>query len=137
MPFSKPVIGLNQKIKELMKNDKPYLDPAFSIAKLAVLVGEPPKKVSEALKVTQQGTLLSFINQFRVNKAKGMIKDPSFKNYSLVAISLEPGFNSKVTFNRVFKNVTGMTPSDYRLRLMAKGDASIGPNGVSPPGWNG
>ena len=120
-----------------MKNDKPYLDPAFSIAKLLVLVGEPPKKVSEALKVTHQGTLLSFINQFRVNKAKGMIKDPSFKNYSLVAIGLEPGFISKVTFNRVFKNVTGITPSDYRLRLMAKGDASIVPNGVSPPGWNG
>ncbi|MEM1134435.1 MAG: helix-turn-helix domain-containing protein [Bacteroidota bacterium] len=111
------IMQVNKKIKQIMATDKPYLDPEFSVSKLAVLLGEPPPKISEAIKINHSGNFLSYINQYRVKEAKNMIKDPGFKNYSLVAIGLESGFNSKATFNRVFKNEAGMTPSAYRLRV--------------------
>ncbi len=111
------IIQVTRKIKQIMDTDKPYLDPDFSVSKLAVMSGEPPQKISEAIKVKHNGNFLSYVNQYRVEEAKNMIQDPGFKNYSLVAIGLEAGFNSKATFNRVFKNETGMTPSAYGQKI--------------------
>ncbi|WP_350287001.1 AraC family transcriptional regulator [uncultured Croceitalea sp.] len=107
---------LAQKIDQLMHAKKPFLNPEFSISQLAVLTGESPQKVSEAIKSNAYENFFSFVNKHRVDRAKALLQDASFAQYSIVSIGLESGFNSKATFNRVFKNETGMTPSDYISR---------------------
>ncbi len=102
-----------QKIEKLMMVEKPYLNSDLTISKLAVLLGETPQKVSKAIKVNTDYTFYAFINRYRVEEAKNLLKDPNYNSYSIVSIGLESGFNSKATFNRVFKNETGMTPSNY------------------------
>jgi len=42
------------------------------------------------------------------------MKDPAYRNYTLLAIAFESGFNSKSSFNTIFKSATGMTPSMFR-----------------------
>lgn len=104
---------LFQKVTKSMMDDKPYLNPGLTISKLAVLLEETPQKVSETIKIKTEQSFYSFINKHRVEEAKRLLKDTSYSSYSIVSIGLESGFNSKATFNRVFKNETGMTPSRY------------------------
>jgi AraC-like DNA-binding protein len=54
-----------------------------------------------------------FINQYRVNAVIERIKDPKFKNQTLLAIAFDAGFNSKATFNRAFKKFTDKNPKDF------------------------
>ena len=50
----------------------------------------------------------------RVEEAKGIIQNPASEKFTLIAIGLEVGFNSKSAFNNAFKKHTGLTPSDFR-----------------------
>jgi putative ABC transport system permease protein len=59
-----------------------------------------------------------FVNQYRVEEAKNKLNDPRYAHLSLLGIGLESGFNSKTTFNRVFKQATGMTPTEYQKKLL-------------------
>jgi AraC-like DNA-binding protein len=59
-------------------------------------------------------TFSDYINLLRVNEAKKYLLQPDFSNYTLVAIGLEAGFNSKTTFNSAFKKFAGMTPSAFK-----------------------
>ncbi|MEM7484308.1 MAG: helix-turn-helix domain-containing protein [Bacteroidota bacterium] len=102
-----------QTIVDLMVTDKPYLNPGLTISMLAVSLEETPQKVSEAIKIKTDQSFYSFINKYRVDEAKNLLKDSTYSSYSIVSVGLESGFNSKATFNRVFKNETGMTPSAY------------------------
>ncbi len=54
-----------------------------------------------------------FINQYRVNAVINRIKDPKFKNQTLLAIAFDAGFNSKATFNRAFKKFTDKNPKEF------------------------
>jgi AraC-like DNA-binding protein len=44
-----------------------------------------------------------------------MLTDTNFDNYSLLGIAEDAGFNSKSSFNRIFKKETGMTPTQYKI----------------------
>lgn len=53
-----------------------------------------------------------FVNAYRVREAQRLLADPRFAHYSLVGVALESGFNSRSTFNWVFKKVVGRAPSE-------------------------
>ena len=55
-----------------------------------------------------------FINSLRVAQAKRFLSDDTFSDYTIVAIGLECGFNSKSTFYSAFKKFTSETPTSYR-----------------------
>ncbi len=58
-----------------------------------------------------------YINKQRVNQAKELLKDDSFSGYTIVAIGLECGFNSKSTFYSAFKKITGVIPVQFKKRI--------------------
>lgn len=113
MQTNKIIDKVFQKVVDLMIDDKPYLNPNLTISKLSVLLEETPQKVSETIKTKTNQSFYAFINKYRVEEAKNLLNDTTYNSYSIVSIGLESGFNSKATFNRVFKNETGMTPSTY------------------------
>ena len=55
-----------------------------------------------------------YINQLRVEEARKALLNPEFNNYTIVAVGLECGFNSKSTFYTAFRKITGQTPSEFR-----------------------
>ena len=57
----------------------------------------------------------------RVEEVKRRLTTPKFSNYKIVAIAYDCGFNSKASFNRIFKNETGVTPSAFKTLLIGDG----------------
>jgi AraC-like DNA-binding protein len=58
--------------------------------------------------------LYTFVNEYRVKEVIERFSDPKYNNYTILAIAFDAGFNSKTTFNSIFKNHTGLTPSEFR-----------------------
>jgi AraC-like DNA-binding protein len=66
-----------------------------------------------------------FVNEYRVREAQSRIADPRSADQTLLTIAFESGFNSKASFNRAFKRVTGQTPSAYaRARESSNGSGA-------------
>jgi AraC-like DNA-binding protein len=55
-----------------------------------------------------------FVNQYRISKAMELLRDPQNTKMTVLEILYEVGFNSKSSFNTIFKKQTGQTPTQYR-----------------------
>jgi len=112
-PALKDVDRWKQNLEELVALEQPQIDPAISLATLAAKLGTNSAVLS---KIINEGYGLNFndyINGLRVQAVLDRLKLGEQKKYSLMGIAWDCGFNSKTTFNRSFKKVTGKTPSDY------------------------
>ena len=101
-------------IEDLMKNKKPFLDPALNIEQLASLASTNRHHLSQVLNETLKKSFYDYVNLFRVEEAKGMLNDPQKMNYKIASIAYDSGFNSLSTFNDVFRKIAGVTPSQFR-----------------------
>ena len=111
---------LYQKLLSTMKAEKPYLDPKLSLYSLAKITGIPSTKLSQLINAEAGHNFYEFINSYRVEEVKNRLEDPNYSNYSILGIAEESGFNSKASFNRIFKKQVGLTPSEY-LNSIANG----------------
>lgn len=105
------------KIKKFMSIEKPYLDANLTLSHLATKLHIPSHILSRVINEKFGLNFFDFINQYRVEEVKAKISEPDFDNLSLLGIAFDCGFNTKSAFNRVFKKMTGLTPSEYKNRL--------------------
>jgi len=105
---------LKQKIVSAMTIDELFLDPELTVHKLAKTINSNSKYISNIINTELNQNFAAFINTYRIEKAKIMLLDHNFDNYTIEAISTEVGFNSKSAFNIAFKKITHKTPSQYR-----------------------
>jgi len=101
-------------LKEFMIKNKPYLDSSLTIQNLAEQVGMPVKELSALINLYMNKHFFDFINEYRIEKAKEILKDPTKKELTILEILYEVGFNSKSSFSTSFKKYTGTTPTDFR-----------------------
>ncbi len=104
---------LEQEILNLIESKKLYLEPKFSLDDLAKWLGRNRNQISKVINAKEGRTFFDLINAFRVNHLKAMMHDPQNKNYTILAMGLDSGFNSKASLNRIFKTFTGLTPKGY------------------------
>ena len=112
--------SINKRKEELflyMESKKPFLNPELTLIDLADEVGMSRNQLSEVINSGTGNNFYYFINNYRVEEIKRLIKEDTKKKYTLLALANEAGFNSKSTFNSIFKKVTGLTPSRYREGL--------------------
>ncbi|MEN6311853.1 MAG: helix-turn-helix domain-containing protein, partial [Acidobacteriota bacterium] len=102
------------RLLEMMEREKPFLDPEITLPKLARSLDIPVAHLSQVLNDLLGRNFYEFINRYRVEDAKRRVVGPEAGRDKLITVALECGFNSVATFNRVFKEMTGRTPSDYR-----------------------
>ena len=100
-----------------MKEEKPYLDPLLSINKLAEVTKMPQYKISKLLNNSLNQNFYDFVNGYRIEEIKSRLAKGEAESYSILGIAMDSGFNSKASFNRVFKKTTGVTPSAYLKSL--------------------
>lgn len=102
------------KIKNYVETEKAYLNPDLSLPQLAEKLDVPSHHLSRVINDQFGVNFFNFVNKYRVEEVKAKINDPKFQNLSILGIAYDSGFNSKSAFNRVFKQMEGMTPSEYR-----------------------
>lgn len=98
---------------ELAMNDKAYLNPELTLTELARSLGTNASLLSKVINGGYGQNFNDYINSYRVSEAIRLMKDPACKNFSLLAIAFDAGFNSKSTFNRAFRKVTGTIPREH------------------------
>lgn len=112
-----PLIHVNNHIKdleELLVKKQHFLNPTLTLSEVAEELNLSKSHLSRIINNELNISFTDYLNSLRVEKAKEYIDNSEFKKYTIVAIGLEAGFNSKSTFNKAFKKVTGRTPSEYK-----------------------
>lgn len=102
------------RVEEYMTTHKPYLDSQLKIDDLAKKVSLPTKTLSHLINREFDCNFFEFVNGYRLEDIKNKLVQEDHKETAIIEIALEAGFNSKATFNRLFKKHTGKTPSEYR-----------------------
>ena len=105
-----PIIEYNNYIKK----NKRFLDPTFSLERLSSEMGISTSKLSHLINQESGYNFPDYINLLRVEKAKKYLIKSDYSAYTIVAIGLECGFNSKSTFYSAFKKFTNVTPSEFK-----------------------
>ncbi len=109
-----PVLNkLNEQLVQYMENEKPFLNPELCLPDLADSVEIPRNQLSAMINKIHNKNFYEFVNQYRVNEVKILMNDPGNKHLKLISLAYDAGFNSKASFNRIFKQMTDMTPSQY------------------------
>lgn len=102
------------KIISSMENERIFLQPELTLQDLSEKLSVPAYQVSLAINEGLNKTFYDLVNGYRVEEAKRLLTDPKSKASKILAVAFDAGFNSKTTFNTVFKKFTGLTPSDYK-----------------------
>ena len=113
----KQIEELTNTIFQYLKNKKPYLNPDYSLQMMAEDLNISRHKLSEAINNGHKKNFYKLINEFRVDEVKEMLVNSAFSHYTVLGIGLECGFNSKTSFNRIFKEETGLTPTEYKRTI--------------------
>jgi len=103
-----------RRLRETVAANRLYGDAELTLATLAVKLNIHPHDLSRIINVGLEKNFSDFINEFRVREISRKMRDPAYDRLTLLGIAYESGFNSKTTFNRVFKEMTGKTPAEYK-----------------------
>lgn len=103
-----------EQIESYMQSTQAYLQTDLTLKDLAKGLKRSIHQVSEVINTGYGVNFNEFINRYRVEEVKRRLLDPEYAHLSILAIALDSGFNSKATFNRVFKQICGQSPSQYK-----------------------
>ncbi|WP_106791816.1 helix-turn-helix domain-containing protein [Aquimarina sp. Aq78] len=98
----------------LMKEAKIYRDPNLGLDSMAKKLNISGNYLSQLVNKLSGYNFTDYVNRYRIKDAKFKLRNPNFINYTIIAIALESGFNSKSTFYSAFKKLTGISPKEYR-----------------------
>lgn len=101
-------------LKKYMNEKEPFLDPSLTIQELSNQINIPVRDLSILINHHMNQHFFDFVNEYRIQKAMSILKDPSKNEFTVLEILYEVGFNSKSSFNTSFKKYTNLTPTAYR-----------------------
>jgi AraC-like DNA-binding protein len=113
--LSKPEVNQHiLKLEQFLEQEKLYLNPSLTINDLAESVSIPARQLSQVINDKLKQNFYDFVNSYRINAAIEMFKNPNHDDKTILEILYDVGFNSKSSFNHIFKKKTGETPSQFR-----------------------
>lgn len=127
LPGRQPLISnpplsaaLRQKgiwLKKAMETSLFYQDPELSLSSLAKALNIHPHELSRIINIALKKNFNDFINEYRVREVTGKLNDPAYDRLTLIGLAFDSGFNSKTTFNRTFKQITGKSAAEYKKAM--------------------
>ncbi|MDQ8748034.1 histidine kinase [Elizabethkingia miricola] len=103
-----------EQLKKFMVEKEPFLEPSLTIQELADQVKIPVRDLSILINHHMNQHFFDFVNEYRIKKAMTILKDSTKKEYTVLEILYEVGFNSKSSFHTSFKKYTNQTPTIFR-----------------------
>lgn len=104
---------IQKRLDFFMKEDKVFIEPDITLKNLSERLSTTPNNLSWLLNNVYETNFYDYINSFRVKEYVKQIEKGAHENITLLALAFDVGFNSKTTFNKVFKTHMGLTPSQY------------------------
>ena len=104
---------LADRIMELLRTKKPYLNPAFTVHDLCTDLNAPRHHVQYCLKNILNTSFTDLKNGFRIEHAKQLLSEKKDPRFTIDGVGLQAGFASSSNFYATFKEVTGMTPNQW------------------------
>ena len=120
VPKSLPSAELQQKgawLKKVVGGEQLYQDPELTVSSLAEILEMPAYELSRIINLAIGKNFSDFINEYRIKDVTTKMKDPAYDRITLLGIAYDSGFNSKSTFNRTFREMTGKTPAEFKNNL--------------------
>ena len=115
-------IAMVQTLRRHMEKAEPYLNASLTIYQLARELSMSVQELSTLINHSLHQHFFDFVNEYRIKKATDLLKDPEKQKLTILEILYEVGFNSKSSFNTVFKKFTGSTPTEYRKKYQVASD---------------
>lgn len=103
-----------EKLMEVMKSKHLYRDPALTLKTLSEKTHLPARDISIGINQSLNKNFYNFVNEYRVEEAKEKLADAQYQHLKILSIAFDCGFNSKASFNRIFKEFTGRSPKQFR-----------------------
>ena len=121
-PSLKPPLPAEMKqrgiwLKKSMQTDRYYQDPELSLTSLAEKLELTTHDLSRIINTALKKSFNDFINEYRVADVVQKMQDPAYDHITLLGIAYEAGFNAQSTFSRIFKQMTGKKPLEYKNDL--------------------
>lgn len=110
---SSKIIG---QLNNAMLSEKLFRNPELNLQSLSKLVGVSERSISEVLNGHLNKNFYQFVNEYRVKDVQEKLMDPNNSNLKILSLAFDAGFNSKATFNRLFKGYTGLTPKEFKIQ---------------------
>jgi len=117
-PKDGDLVALFEKIDRYMKTSESFVKSELTIVDVAQGLQVHTKQISKAINSVQNQNFNSYVNQFRIEKAIKLIREPDL-NLSIEGIGYEVGFHSKSAFYAAFKKVTKTTPTKFKEKNAA------------------
>lgn len=110
---SEEVAAYTASLQRAMETDKLYLEPSLNLLAVSSHTGITQKTISYILNNYHNKSFNEFVNEYRINEVKKRLLAKDNDHLTITGIALDCGFNSQATFQRAFKNVTGVSPKEY------------------------
>jgi AraC-like DNA-binding protein len=107
------IISWKVRLLDLMTDQEVYKDPEITLSSLARLLDTNASVLSKVVNKGFGVNFNDFINGYRVAAFQKYVAEGKHKLQTILGLSIDCGFNSKTTFNRVFKKHTGISPKEY------------------------
>ncbi|NRA47577.1 MAG: AraC family transcriptional regulator [Phaeodactylibacter sp.] len=113
------------RLRQLMEEDQLFLQAELKLGEVSDRLGVHTKVLSAIINSCLGKNFHDFVNEYRIEEVKRRILDPAYDHWSLLGIALDCGFNSKATFNRIFKKFTGYTPRAFKMNALARQETAV------------
>lgn len=103
-------------LQNAMGSSRLYLSPSLNLSSVASHLSVPPKTISAVLSQHMKKSFNEFVNHYRIEEFKKRVGSLEYEHLTITGLAFECGFNSQATFQRTFKQSTGMSPSEFLLQ---------------------
>jgi AraC-like DNA-binding protein len=108
-----------QNLRQMFEDRKLFLEAKLQLQEVADGLNVTTHNLSQTINSITGKPFYDFVNNYRVKYLQKLLADPTKKRFTILALGMDSGFNSKASLNRIFKAETGLSPKEYQLRSLS------------------
>lgn len=117
---------IKERLVQLMEGERAYLETDLTVARIAEKLKLKPYVVSQIINEVFKLTVPEFINGYRMKEAERILLAKEQMHLSIEAIAYECGFNTPSAFYTYFKKIHGVTPTEFKRKLLSNENNGAG-----------